>query len=132
MRDMHAAGKPVDPVTIAWEAARRGIAAGAEELAGGTAAFVVADAREVYRHGLLARITRAGHEVGSAAGNSHVQVASLLREAGRASRRCSPNPARKRDRGLLSGCPGKPRRKYSAQCDRARRRRADREAIRMT
>jgi hypothetical protein len=25
MRDMDAAGKPVDPVTVAWEAARRGV-----------------------------------------------------------------------------------------------------------
>jgi hypothetical protein len=32
IRDMHAAGKPVDPVTVAWEAARRGIAVDTVEL----------------------------------------------------------------------------------------------------
>jgi replicative DNA helicase len=54
MRDLDTAGVPVDPITITWEAARRGMQADPADLSGGTAAFAVASAREVRRHGLLA------------------------------------------------------------------------------
>jgi len=59
MRDLDAAGAPVDPMTITWEAARRGIQADPDELSGGVAAFAVTSAREVRRHGLLAQVTYA-------------------------------------------------------------------------
>jgi replicative DNA helicase len=58
MRDLQAAGKPADPVTTGWEAARRGIPATRADLTGGNAALAVASAREVHRHGLLAHATQ--------------------------------------------------------------------------
>jgi hypothetical protein len=58
--DMHAAGQPVDPVTVAWAAARRGLRTDPARLAGGTGPFAVASAREVRRVGVLAQITGAG------------------------------------------------------------------------
>jgi len=76
MRDMDAAGKPVDPVTVCWEAARRGVRAEPAALSGGTGAFAVASAREVYWHGLLAQAAQAGHDI----------------QAGAADLRCSPRP----------------------------------------
>jgi DnaB-like helicase N terminal domain len=63
MRDMDAAGKPVDPVTVAWEAARRGVLADPARLAGGTGPFAVASAREVRRNGLLAQAAHAGRGI---------------------------------------------------------------------
>jgi len=63
MQDMAAAGKPVDPVTVTWEAARRGVRADPARLAGGTGPFAVASAREVHRHGLLAQAAHAGQAI---------------------------------------------------------------------
>jgi hypothetical protein len=83
IRDMHAAGKPVDPVTVAWEAAHRGIAVDVAELAGGSSPLAPAAAREVYRHGLLARIARAGSDLSAAAEDSRLQLGLLLRDSSR-------------------------------------------------
>ena len=80
--DMSAAGKPVDPVTVAWEAACRGIQADAGDLAGGTAPFAVASAREVHRYGFLARISQAGRDLSIAASEPQVPLSRLLRDAG--------------------------------------------------
>src|SRR6266851_1822253 len=63
MQDMDKAGKPIDAVTIAWEAARRGVAADPSRLVGGTGPFAVASAREVHRHGMLAQAARAGKDI---------------------------------------------------------------------
>jgi replicative DNA helicase len=47
MREMRTAGKPIDPLTLAHEAARRGIQADPADLSGGTGVF--ADAKRVSR-----------------------------------------------------------------------------------
>lgn len=65
MQDMHAVLMPVDPVTVAWEAARRGFRAEPESLSGGTGAFAVISSREVYRRGVLAGIAQAGRDLHS-------------------------------------------------------------------
>jgi hypothetical protein len=79
MRDLHAAGKPTDPVTIRWEAARRGIRATPADLADGNAAFAVASAREVHQHGLLAHATQAGYRLQEAAADPGCPPRCLLR-----------------------------------------------------
>jgi replicative DNA helicase len=58
--DMDASGQPIDPITVAWAAGRRGLRTDAARLAGGTGPFAVASAREVRRLGMLAQITDAG------------------------------------------------------------------------
>ncbi len=63
MRDMDAAGKPVDPVTVTWEAARRGFQVNPANLTGGNAPFAVASARDVHRHGVLAQVATAGRDI---------------------------------------------------------------------
>jgi DnaB-like helicase N terminal domain len=90
--DMSTAGKPVDPVTAAWEAARRGIQADAGDLEGGTAPFAVASAREVYRYGFLARISQAGRDISTAASNPQVPLSRLLRDAGQRLRHLEREP----------------------------------------
>jgi replicative DNA helicase len=82
MRDMDAAGKPVDAVTIAWEAARRGVAADPGRLAGGTGPFAVASAREVYRHGMLAQAAQVGKDIQADAADLACSPCELLRSAG--------------------------------------------------
>ena len=52
--DMDASGQPIDPVTVAWAAGRRGLRTDPARLAGGTGPFAVASAREVRRLGMLA------------------------------------------------------------------------------
>jgi len=100
---MQAAGKPADPVTVAWEAARRGIPAEPGDLEGGTAPFAVASAREVHRYGFLARISRAGRDISAAASDPQVPVAALLRGAGqrlgRLEREPGPQPGWQASRG---------------------------------
>jgi hypothetical protein len=78
MGDMHDAGMAVDPVTIAWEASRRGIPVAAE-LQGGMAHF--ADAREVHRYGVLARIAQHGRDIAAAASDPRFSVRLLLCDA---------------------------------------------------
>jgi len=63
MCDMDAAGMAVDPVTISWQAARRGLRVEPDLLAGGTAAFAVPSAREVHRHGLLAEAAQTARDI---------------------------------------------------------------------
>ena len=58
--DMDTSGQPIDPVTVAWAAGRRGLRTDPARLAGGTGPFAVASAREVRRLGMLAQITDAG------------------------------------------------------------------------
>jgi DnaB-like helicase N terminal domain len=101
MRDMDAAGRPVDPVTVAWEAAHRGIAVDVAELEGGTGPFAPARAREVYQHGLLARISQGGRHVSAAAADPQVQVGVLLKDAGERLRGLEAEAA------LLAGRPGR-------------------------
>lgn len=81
MRDMAAAGKPVDPVTIAWEAEGRGLAVDAADLDGGTAAFAVPSAREVHRQGLLVEVARAGRDIQARAAGPGPPLTAFLRES---------------------------------------------------
>lgn len=92
IRDMHAAGQPIDPVTVSWQAARRGIAVAVAELEDGTAPFAVARAREVHRHGLLARISLAGRDAIAAAADPQVPCAKLLRDCGQRFRNLEREP----------------------------------------
>jgi hypothetical protein len=77
------AGKPVDPVTVTWEAARRGVVADAADLAGGTGPFAVASAREVRRHGALAQVARLAREIEATAADPASSPALLWRAAER-------------------------------------------------
>ena len=81
MQDMHAALMPVDAVTVAWEAARRGIRAEPERLTGGTGAFAVISAREVHRRGVLASIARVGRDLQAAASGPRSSPGLLMRQA---------------------------------------------------
>jgi hypothetical protein len=90
MRDMDAAGKPVDPVTITSEAARRGIPVDVD-LDNGTAPFAVSDARQVYRYGLLAQITQAGRDIAAAASDPQSSTRLLFQEATRRLRDLEPD-----------------------------------------
>jgi replicative DNA helicase len=69
MRDMNAAGKPVDPLTVAWEATRRGLDAEPADLTGGTGPFAVASARDVHRYSMLAQAEQAGRDIQADAAN---------------------------------------------------------------
>jgi replicative DNA helicase len=80
------AGKPVDPVTVTWEAARRGVVADAADLADGTAPFAVASAREVRRHGVLAQVARLAREIEATAADPASSPAMLWRSAERLGR----------------------------------------------
>jgi hypothetical protein len=71
------AGKPVDPVTATWEAARRGVVMDAADLAGGTGPFAVAGAREVRRHGVLAQVARLAREIEAIAADPASSPAAL-------------------------------------------------------
>jgi replicative DNA helicase len=88
--DMNVAGQPIDPVTIAWAASRRGIAASAAGLDGGTAAFAVDSAREVFRLGLLVRTAQTGREIAAAAADPQKRLSETLRDARRRLRGTEP------------------------------------------
>lgn len=81
MRDLNAAGKPVDPVTIAWEAARRGMDAAPVGLAGGSGAFAVASAREVHQHSMLAQAEQAGQDIHADAADATCSPLRLFQSA---------------------------------------------------
>ena len=82
MQDMDKAGKPVDAVTVTWEAARRGVAADPARLAGGTGPFAVASAREVHRHSVLAQAAQAGRDIQADAVDPRCSPGELMRSAG--------------------------------------------------
>jgi len=82
MRDLAGAGQPVDPVTVAWEASRRGIDADAGDLDGGMGPLAVASAWEVHRRGLLAQLARAGHHIEMSAADHRLSPRQLMRSAG--------------------------------------------------
>jgi len=81
MCDLHAAGQPVDPVTVSWEASRRGLHADAADLANGTGAFAIAGAREVHHHGLLPQATQIGREIQADASDPTASAAQVIRSA---------------------------------------------------
>jgi replicative DNA helicase len=63
MCDLQAAGKPIDPVTVSWEASCRGLHADAADLADGTGIFAIASARQVHHLGLLAQASHIGQQI---------------------------------------------------------------------
>jgi replicative DNA helicase len=83
MTDLHAAGKPVDQVTVTWEAGRRGIAMTPGQIGaaldGGTAVTALPSARAVHRHGALARAVRAGRDIQAQACDPASTPSRLLR-----------------------------------------------------
>ena len=87
---MHAAGQPVDPVTVAWAAARSGLSVSPANLDGGTAAFAVDSAREVRRLGLLARTAEAAQQITNATADPGKSLAALLRDAAQQLRSLDP------------------------------------------
>src|SRR5262249_60282087 len=92
MRDLDAAGHPVDPVTVSWEAARRGINMDATDLADGVGPFAIASAREVHRRGLLAQIDQAGRDIQADASEPAVGTGGFLGEAHGHLARLQPEP----------------------------------------
>jgi replicative DNA helicase len=82
LNDMDMAGKPVDPLTVAWETSRRGAGIEMADLSGGTGAFAVASARDVHRHGVLAEARQAGHGIQADAANPAHSADQLIRSAG--------------------------------------------------
>jgi replicative DNA helicase len=101
MQDLDSVGAPVDPVTVTWEASRRGVRADPASLAGGTGAFAIASAREVRRHGLLAQAVNAGRAIQADATDPTCRPTPLLQAAGerlhaleaQARREPAPGPA---------------------------------------
>jgi len=83
VRDLDTERRPVDPVTVSWEAARRGYSADPAALAGGTGAFAYASAREVRRLSQLAHAARAGHELQASAADPRQPPGQLLGLAAR-------------------------------------------------
>jgi replicative DNA helicase len=81
MRDLDTAGRPVDPVTVTWEAARRGIQSDVGQLVGGNAPFAVASARKVCRYGLLAQVAATGRDVQVGALDPSRDLTGLLQSA---------------------------------------------------
>jgi hypothetical protein len=81
--DMDASGQPIDPVTVAWAAGRRGLRADPARLAGGTGPFAVARAREVWRLGMLAQITEAGSAIQRDAADPRLGPSRLILAAAR-------------------------------------------------
>ena len=94
MQDLADAGQPVDPVTVSWEASRRGIETDAADLADGMWPLAVASAREVHQHGLLARVSRAGQDIQASADDGGPAPGQLLRSASDRLRRldCERHP----------------------------------------
>ena len=81
MRDMDAAGRAVDPVTVSWEAARHGLTADPRSLDGGFGPLAVASARNVHRHGMLAQAAQAGRAIQADAADPVCAPGQLLKSA---------------------------------------------------
>jgi hypothetical protein len=94
MRDLDAAGLPVDPVTISWQAARRGVRVDPADLAGRSGVFAVPAAREVYRRAVLARVAQAGRQIQASTRIPALSVPLLLRDADERLRRIEGEPRR--------------------------------------
>jgi hypothetical protein len=81
MCDMDGVGLAVDPVTISWQAARRGMCVEPDWLAGGTAAFAVPSAREVHRYGLLAGAAQVGQDIQAGTADQRFPLPRLFQSA---------------------------------------------------
>src|SRR5258708_38677159 len=74
---------PVDPVTVSWEASRRGIQLQPEQVAGGCGASAPASAAQVYRHAVLAQVERAGVDIEAAAADPAWPVGVVTEATGK-------------------------------------------------
>lgn len=80
--DMRRAGMPIDPVTVSWEVARRGVTVEPRELAGGCGAFTAASTAQVYRRGILAQVQRVGLDIQADAGDARLPTATVIQHIG--------------------------------------------------
>jgi replicative DNA helicase len=126
MQDMDMVGKPVDPVTVAWEAARRGVRADPDGLGGGTGLFAMASAREVHRRGLLAEAADAGRGIQADAANLAYSPRQLFQAAGERLLALPSEPAPGPRSSREAQVPGLP----SQAAAGSRTREPDREAVR--
>jgi hypothetical protein len=79
MRDMQAAGKPVDRITVAREARRRGVDTSLDDFGFGAQAPMTA--RAVQRHAVLSRVRQAGQDISAEATDPTSSPRSILRTA---------------------------------------------------
>jgi DnaB-like helicase N terminal domain len=79
--DLRRARMPVDPVTVSWQAARRGITIEPQKLSGGCGAFARASTAQVYRRAVLAQVQQAGLDIQADAADPGLPVANILRPA---------------------------------------------------
>jgi len=101
LRDLHAFRQPVDQLTVTWQAGRCGITADPASLSGGTGAFAVSSARDVYRLAMLARVERAALGIQADAADAAKSPPQLLKSA--AARISALEPELSQDRQLLPG-----------------------------
>jgi hypothetical protein len=81
MLGMADADKPIDPVTVSWEAAQRGILIDAADLADGNGPFAVASARAVHRQGVLAQVEHLAREIEASAADPASTPTAILQHA---------------------------------------------------
>jgi replicative DNA helicase len=93
MCEMAARKRAVDPVTISWAAARRGLAFEPEHLDNGIGPLAVATARDVYRHGMLAQATRVGRRIQADSLDASRDPGQLLQLAGDRMRNLQAQPS---------------------------------------
>ncbi len=89
---------PVDPVTISWEAARRGIPADPSGLAGGSGVFAMSSARDVHIRAVLARIAHAGRDIQASTADLALSVPLLPQAADQHLLRLERDACPERDR----------------------------------
>lgn len=82
MCEMAARKRAVDPLTISWAAARRGLGFEPGHLDNGIGPLAVAGARDVYRHGMLAQAAHAGRGIQADAHNAIRAPRQLLQLTG--------------------------------------------------
>jgi hypothetical protein len=81
MADLDRARMPVDPVTVSWEAARRGVQVEPRALTGGCGSFAAASTAQVYRRAALARAERAGLDIQADAADNARATSQVLERA---------------------------------------------------
>jgi hypothetical protein len=80
LRDMRAARKPIDPVTVSHEARRRGVEA---DLDDGTATHAETSARDLHKHATLSRVGQVGRDIQAAASDQTAGLTCVFRTADR-------------------------------------------------
>ena len=124
MREMSAAGRAVDPVTVSWEAARHGISVEPGSLDRGMGPFAVASAREVHRQGVLAQAAHAGRAIEADAADLACRPERTMQSAGQRLRTLMVQLEPGLVRAAASGAPGR-----GEAASGHRPRQAEREAV---